>query len=100
MSDASEFQPTKKWEKCAENAIIKTGTGMLVGGAFSLVLMGSPRTRIFALGFSGGIGAGLAWADCNRSFNGDTQPITVSFKTLMQSLPSSWTEGASSGAKK
>eukprot|EP00808_Paulinella_micropora_P020114 g52818.t1 len=91
----SEFQPTKKWEQCAENAILKISTGMLIGGAASLVLMSSPRTRIFAFGFSGGIGAGISWADCSRSWNSKVPPTVFSFKSFMDSFSSLTGSGGS-----
>ena len=47
---------------------MKTGYGLLLAGAASLLLFRSPAARSCVAGLGGGFGAGMSWVECKQSF--------------------------------
>jgi len=82
MSKDSSNNPERlnasRWNQCAENALIKTGTGMLTGGLLSFLLLRSGNARAMATSFGAGVGAGIAWMDCRLLFSDSS----IKLKTL------------------
>jgi len=69
MSDKKvkcEEQIPSALDKCIADALIKVGSGLVTGGALSLVLF---RRRFWPVTLGVGIGAGMAMANCQNKLN-------------------------------
>ncbi|KAF0852219.1 mitochondrial MICOS protein Mic10 [Andalucia godoyi] len=67
-SSASEFEVAKKWDLASENMIRKTAKGALFAVLPALLLLRRPVTRVAAVAFAGGIGAGIGYTEAKYAF--------------------------------
>ncbi|KZT59959.1 DUF543-domain-containing protein, partial [Calocera cornea HHB12733] len=63
---SSDSIVAKKYDRCLADLLVKSGIGFSVGVVISVLLF---RRRAWPISFTTGIGAGIAYADCDRSFN-------------------------------
>ncbi|CAL8143855.1 unnamed protein product [Orchesella dallaii] len=61
-----EDQIPSALDKCIADTIIKVGSGVVTGGALSLVLF---RRRLWPITLGIGIGTGMAMANCQNKLN-------------------------------
>ncbi|CAL1710105.1 unnamed protein product [Somion occarium] len=73
MSESSTPKPTssesivaQKYDRCLADLIVKAGVGFGAGVVASVILF---KRRGWPIALSTGFGAGIAYADCDRSFN-------------------------------
>jgi hypothetical protein len=86
MSNQDERFNASRWNRCAENALIKTGAGLLTGALTSFLLFRSGQARALAASFGAGVGAGISWTDCRLLFADNTVNLkTLRFSDLMAS---------------
>ncbi|CAL8143856.1 unnamed protein product [Orchesella dallaii] len=69
-----EDQIPSALDKCIADTIIKVGSGVVTGGALSLVLF---RRRLWPITLGIGIGTGMAMANCQNKLN-STDVVRVS----------------------
>ncbi|VDB86405.1 unnamed protein product [Peniophora sp. CBMAI 1063] len=65
-SPSSEDIVSQKYDRCMADLLVKSGIGFGVGVVASVILF---RRRGWPVALSTGFGAGMAYADCDRSFN-------------------------------
>ncbi|EJU01362.1 DUF543-domain-containing protein [Dacryopinax primogenitus] len=63
---SSDSIVAKKYDRCLADLLVKSGIGFSVGVVISVLLF---RRRAWPISLTTGIGAGIAYADCDRSFN-------------------------------
>ncbi|KAI0031653.1 hypothetical protein K488DRAFT_51649 [Vararia minispora EC-137] len=63
---SSEDIVMQKYDRCLADIIVKSGIGFGVGLVASVILF---RRRAWPIALGTGFGAGMAYADCDRSFN-------------------------------
>ncbi|EAU83933.1 hypothetical protein CC1G_10338 [Coprinopsis cinerea okayama7 len=63
---SSEDIVGRKYDQCLADLILKTGIGFGAGVVASVILF---RRRTWPIALTTGFGAGIAYADCDRSFN-------------------------------
>ncbi|KZV92218.1 DUF543-domain-containing protein [Exidia glandulosa HHB12029] len=56
----------QKFDRCLADHIVKAGLGFSAGVVLSVLLF---KRRAWPISLSTGIGLGMAYADCDRSFN-------------------------------
>ena len=83
---------------------MKTGYGLLAGGALALLLFRGPASRSAVAAMGGGFGAGMSWVECKQSFAAANAPVRPSLSTLqLPTIPSvsqpSQTTGSLSSSK-
>jgi len=62
----SEDEYGRKWDRFGSNCVVKMGTGLVLGGIFSLVLF---RRRIWPIYLGLGSGLGFAANDLQHDLN-------------------------------
>ncbi|KAF8310407.1 DUF543-domain-containing protein [Clavulina sp. PMI_390] len=72
-STSSENTVAQKYDRCLADLIVKTGLGLGVGIVGSVIFF---RRRGWPVALSTGFGAGMSYADCDRSFNPARVPGT------------------------
>ncbi|KAH6891786.1 hypothetical protein BKA70DRAFT_1301836 [Coprinopsis sp. MPI-PUGE-AT-0042] len=78
---SSEDIVGKKYDQCLADFMLKTGIGFGAGVVASVILF---RRRTWPIALSTGFGGGIAYADCDRSFN----PTRLSgYRVLPRSEP-------------
>ncbi|KAJ7085706.1 hypothetical protein B0H15DRAFT_365149 [Mycena belliarum] len=63
----------QKYDRCLADFLVKTGVGFSAGVVLSVVLF---KRRTWPIALSTGFGAGVSYADCDRSFNPARAPGT------------------------
>ncbi|KAI0761359.1 hypothetical protein BD413DRAFT_486014 [Trametes elegans] len=63
---SSENIVAQKFDRCLADLIVKSGVGFSAGVIASVILF---RRRAWPVALGTGFGAGMAYADCDRSFN-------------------------------
>ncbi|EJF59898.1 hypothetical protein DICSQDRAFT_64223 [Dichomitus squalens LYAD-421 SS1] len=63
---SSENIVAQKFDRCLADLIVKSGVGFSAGVIASVILF---RRRAWPVALGTGLGAGAAYADCDRSFN-------------------------------
>ncbi|KZV67669.1 DUF543-domain-containing protein [Peniophora sp. CONT] len=63
---SSEDIVSQKYDRCMADLLVKSGIGFGVGVVASVILF---RRRGWPVALSTGFGGGMAYADCDRSFN-------------------------------
>ncbi|CAB4377534.1 unnamed protein product [Rhizophagus irregularis] len=66
MDTKSEQILNEKWDLCLSNMLIKSGIGLSVGIVASALLF---KKKSWPIAMSTGFGIGVAYAECQRSFN-------------------------------
>ncbi|KAG8774879.1 hypothetical protein FRB91_007459 [Serendipita sp. 411] len=64
-SSSSENAVVEKYDKCLADLIVKSGIGLSVGVIASVVLF---KRRAWPVALSTGVGIGMSYSDCERSF--------------------------------
>ncbi|PVG01668.1 DUF543-domain-containing protein, partial [Serendipita vermifera] len=62
---SSENAVVEKYDKCLADLVVKSGVGFSAGVLASVILF---KRRAWPVAFSTGIGVGISYADCDRSF--------------------------------
>ncbi|CAG8452479.1 7071_t:CDS:2 [Paraglomus brasilianum] len=62
----SEEILNEKWDLCISNFLVKSGIGLSVGIVASALLF---KRRTWPMALTTGFGIGVAYADCQRTFN-------------------------------
>jgi inner membrane organizing system protein 1 len=62
----SEEILNEKWDLCLSNLLVKTGIGLSIGIVASVLLF---KRRTWPISLTTGFGIGVAYADCQRTFN-------------------------------
>ncbi|KAI0752596.1 hypothetical protein C8Q80DRAFT_1147181 [Daedaleopsis nitida] len=70
---SSENIVAQKYDRCLADLVVKSGVGFSVGVIASVILF---RRRAWPVALGSGFGAGMAYADCDRSFNPARVPGT------------------------
>ncbi|KAJ6531273.1 hypothetical protein B0H19DRAFT_1191013 [Mycena capillaripes] len=76
----------QKYDRCLADFLVKAGVGFSAGVVLSVVLF---KRRTWPISLSTGFGAGIAYADCDRSFN----PARIPGTRIISQLPQNQTEG-------
>ncbi|CAG8648420.1 6418_t:CDS:2 [Funneliformis caledonium] len=63
---SSEDILNKKWDLCLSNLLVKSGIGLSVGIVASALIF---KKKSWPIAMSTGFGIGVAYADCQRTFN-------------------------------
>ncbi len=63
-----ESKISETWDSCIEQALLKTSTGLVLGGLAAVVLFRGPAARGLVSGLAAGFGAGIAWTECGEAF--------------------------------
>ncbi|KAJ7715576.1 hypothetical protein DFH07DRAFT_762747 [Mycena maculata] len=63
----------QKYDRCLADFLVKAGVGFSAGVVLSVVLF---KRRTWPIALSTGFGGGVAYADCDRSFNSARIPGT------------------------
>ncbi|KAH9974008.1 DUF543-domain-containing protein [Lactifluus volemus] len=63
---SSEDIVAQKYDRCLADLLVKSGIGFSVGVVASVILF---RRRAWPVALTTGFGAGVAYADCDRTFN-------------------------------
>ncbi|KAI4527004.1 DUF543-domain-containing protein, partial [Schizophyllum commune Loenen D] len=63
----------QKYDRCLADFLVKAGVGFSAGVVASVILF---RRKTWPITLSTGFGAGMAYADCDRSFNPTRIPGT------------------------
>ncbi|KAF8336871.1 DUF543-domain-containing protein [Cantharellus anzutake] len=63
---SSEHGVVQKYDRCLADLIVKSGIGFGVGVVASVIFF---RRRAWPIALTTGFGAGISYADCDRSFN-------------------------------
>ncbi|KAJ7137736.1 hypothetical protein C8R44DRAFT_694880 [Mycena epipterygia] len=72
----------QKYDRCLADFFVKAGVGFSAGVVLSVVLF---KRRTWPIALSTGFGAGIAYADCDRSFNPARVPGTRIISQLAES---------------
>ncbi|KAJ6618840.1 hypothetical protein B0H10DRAFT_1794592 [Mycena sp. CBHHK59/15] len=73
----------QKYDRCLADFLVKSGIGFSAGVVLSVVLF---KRRTWPIALSTGFGAGIAYADCDRSFNPARIPGTRIISQLSESV--------------
>ncbi|KAF7337981.1 MICOS complex subunit MIC10 [Mycena venus] len=76
----------QKYDRCLADFLVKAGVGFSAGVVLSVVLF---KRRTWPIALSTGFGAGVAYADCDRSFN----PARIPGTRIISQLPQGPSEG-------
>mmetsp|Transcript_16137 Transcript_16137/g.24347 ORF Transcript_16137/g.24347 Transcript_16137/m.24347 type:complete len:94 (+) Transcript_16137:528-809(+) len=89
MSKPSEYKISEMWDKCAENFFVRSGTGLFLGGALSIVFFRGGMSRMAVTGLATGFGAGVSFMECRLAFEHPEYKLTpFSFKKFtLPTLP-------------
>ncbi|KAF9505911.1 hypothetical protein BS47DRAFT_1334089 [Hydnum rufescens UP504] len=63
---SSENTVAQKYDRCLADLVVRTGIGFGIGVMASVIFL---RRRGWPVALSTGFGAGMSYADCDRSFN-------------------------------
>ena len=77
MSNAqarSEEEIGRKWDRCLSNLLIKSGAGFGVEALFSLLVF---SRRPWPIAFATGLGAGMAFSNCQHDFKRTNERVVV-----------------------
>ncbi|CAG7850304.1 MICOS complex subunit MIC10 {ECO:0000256/RuleBase:RU363011} [Serendipita indica DSM 11827] len=91
MPSSSENAVVEKYDKCLADLIVKSGIGFSAGVIASVILF---KRRGWPVALSTGVGIGMSYADCERSFGMPRIPGTrvlpprpAAFQSLNTSTP-------------
>jgi len=68
QTEAAEFKTSKLWDRCIENALVKTGYGLVGAGLAAALFFRHPASRAAVTAFGAGVGAGISWMEARATF--------------------------------
>lgn len=64
----AERRVSARWDRCAENFVVKLGFGLAAGAVGALLLFKGRPMRLATVGFGAGCGVGSSWTACRLRF--------------------------------
>ncbi|KAL3156369.1 hypothetical protein ABBQ38_000684 [Trebouxia sp. C0009 RCD-2024] len=71
----AEYYIDEKWDRCIDLTLRRVTYSSLAAGAVALVLLRGGGVRAATTAFGAGFGAGSAYGDCQREFQGEVPSI-------------------------
>lgn len=70
-----EYYVDEKWDKCIDLTLRRVTYSSLAAGAVALVALRGAGVRAATTAFGAGVGAGSAYGDCQREFQGEVPSV-------------------------